>query len=89
MASNRNLALKKSDDKHCLNNAENSVTVPVLKIKSIRAECFVNMNVYSFQEITDMHVLWAYNGNSKEAGRMYKQSLPRRQFPNSRFEHML
>jgi hypothetical protein len=61
-----NGSFKNFGDKHCLN----IVAVLVLKIKSIRAGCFLKANVYSFQEIADITSPFygCINGNRDEAG---------------------
>jgi hypothetical protein len=72
--------------KNCLNSA----AMQVLKIKSICAECSVKINVYSFQEMADMHLIYGHaNGDSKEARHLYQQRFPHEQLPSRHSEHLL
>jgi hypothetical protein len=68
VASNGNI--KRADNTHCLNR----IAVSVLKIKTIHAENFMKMNIYSFQGMADMHLFQGCgNGSSKDARHFYQQ----------------
>jgi hypothetical protein len=57
--------------------------VPSLNSNSVREQCFTKMDVYTFQEMAAMHLIYgrAYC-NSKEVRRLYQQSFPQRHLPH-------
>jgi transposase len=59
------------------------ISVPALNSNSIREQCFAKMDVYTFQEMADMHLIYgrAY-GNSREARRRYQQNFLQRHLPH-------
>jgi hypothetical protein len=64
----------------CVYNVK--ISVPALNSKSIREQCFTKMDVYTSQEMADMHLIYGREyGNSSETRRLYQQSFPQRHLP--------
>jgi hypothetical protein len=65
----------------CVYNVK--ISVPALNSSSIREQCFAKMDVYTFQEMADMHLIYGHAcGNSREARHLYQQSFPQWRLPH-------
>jgi hypothetical protein len=74
----------------CIYNVK--ISVLVLNNNSNREHCFVKMDMYTFQEVADMLLIYGCaHGNDRGAGCLYQQSflqqhLPHRQTRNGTFQ---